>query len=275
VICSAVHAATRCAFAITTLHPGSNLKNLVYEEGKKRGSLQHEQLSNGRSKGQIENHPTLLPARKGFSAEFYITSQGASSVRILPEAGLEPSRGTNGALCPHNGNNQKLLVRAKYFGQTVAMNNQDSVQIPIVLRRSAHMKGGVDILDYLNYLEVWNHGQFLKNLKSSPITAQDKKMLSKLSSAPRFPRTIRRNKEEGHVHGTEMRFRIHGRVRPDARGQAGQALTRARHLVHKTERRARGRKHQSKFFSSQCGQKSLSECVCPLTGMVGQGRKHP
>src|SRR5437870_6059777 len=41
VICSAVHAATRCAFAITTLHPGSNLKNLVYEEGKKRGSLQN------------------------------------------------------------------------------------------------------------------------------------------------------------------------------------------------------------------------------------------
>src|SRR5438309_8240710 len=40
VICSAVHAATRCAFAITTLHPGSNLKNLAYEEGKKRGSLQ-------------------------------------------------------------------------------------------------------------------------------------------------------------------------------------------------------------------------------------------
>jgi len=37
---SAVHAATRCAFAITTLHPGSNLKNLAYEEGKKRGSLQ-------------------------------------------------------------------------------------------------------------------------------------------------------------------------------------------------------------------------------------------
>src|SRR2546429_1778255 len=115
----------------------------------------------------------------------------------------------------------------------------------------------------------------VSGFRRSPITAQDEKMLSKLSSAPRFPRTIRRNKEEGHVHGTEMRFRIYGRVRPDSRGQAGQALTRARHLVHKTERRARGRKHQSKFFSSQCGQKSLSECVCPLTGMVGQGRKHP
>src|SRR6516162_7951958 len=42
VICSVVHAATRCAFAISTLLPGSNLKNLAYEEGKKRGSLQLE-----------------------------------------------------------------------------------------------------------------------------------------------------------------------------------------------------------------------------------------
>jgi hypothetical protein len=39
VICSAVHAATPCAFAITTLQPRFNLKNLAYEEGKKRGSL--------------------------------------------------------------------------------------------------------------------------------------------------------------------------------------------------------------------------------------------
>jgi hypothetical protein len=39
VICSAVHAATRCTFAITTLQPGSNLKTLAYEGGEKRGSL--------------------------------------------------------------------------------------------------------------------------------------------------------------------------------------------------------------------------------------------
>src|SRR6266704_4343733 len=40
VIRSAVHAATRCALAITALHPGFNLRNLAYEEGKNRGSLQ-------------------------------------------------------------------------------------------------------------------------------------------------------------------------------------------------------------------------------------------
>ena len=35
----AVHVTTRCALAITTLHPRFNLKNLAYEEGEKSGSL--------------------------------------------------------------------------------------------------------------------------------------------------------------------------------------------------------------------------------------------
>src|SRR5205823_1091031 len=39
VIRSAVHAATRCALAITALHPGFNLRNLAYEEGQKCGAL--------------------------------------------------------------------------------------------------------------------------------------------------------------------------------------------------------------------------------------------
>jgi hypothetical protein len=90
------------------------------------------------------------------------------------------------------------------------------------------MKGAVDIFDYLNYLEVWNHAQFLKDLKSSPITAQEEKTLNKLSSAPRFPWAIHRNKEEGHFHGTERRFRIHRRVRPDSPGQASHVIRGAR-----------------------------------------------
>src|SRR2546422_11746657 len=114
--------------------------------------------------------------------------------------------------CAHAIGTTRDFLSAKYFGRPVTMDKLGRVLIPIVLRNSAHMNGAVDIFDYPNYLEVWNHAQFLKNLKSSPITAQDEKMLSKLSSAPRFPRTIRRNKEEGHVHGTEMRFRIHRRA---------------------------------------------------------------
>jgi putative antitoxin-like MraZ protein len=100
------------------------------------------------------------------------------------------------------------------------MDKQCRVLIPIVLRSSAHMKGDVDILVYPNYLEVWNHAQFLKNLKSNPITAQDEKMLNQLSSAPRSPWAIQRNKEKGHIHGGERRFGIHRRVRSDSRGHA-------------------------------------------------------
>ena len=112
-------------------------------------------------------------------------------------------------LCSRNSNNQKLLVRAKYFGRTVTMDKQSRVLIPIVLRSSAHMKGVVDIFDYLKYLEVWNHAQFLKDPKSSPITAQDEKTLNKRSSAPQFPWAVDWKNKRGHVHGKEWRFRVH------------------------------------------------------------------
>jgi len=130
-------------------------------------------------------------------------------------------------------------------------------------------QGAFDVLDALNYLEVWNRAQFLKNLKRSLLTAQDEKMLNKLSSGPRFPRTIRRNKEDGHVHGTEMRLRIHRRVRPDSRGQASQALTRPRTL---------GTRQNTpiQFLHPQRGQKTVSQSVfARVTAFVGQGRKHP
>ena len=42
VIRSAMHAATRCALAITALLLGINLRNITFEEENKRGSLQHD-----------------------------------------------------------------------------------------------------------------------------------------------------------------------------------------------------------------------------------------
>jgi hypothetical protein len=44
-----------------------------------RWGEKHEQLSNGRSKGQIENPHDLLPALKGSGTEFYITGEDGSS----------------------------------------------------------------------------------------------------------------------------------------------------------------------------------------------------
>jgi len=169
-------------------------------------------------KGRLKIPVTLFPMLKRSGTELYVTSEDGYSVRIYPMQVWNQVEERLERLCSHNRNNQKLLVRAKYFGRAVTMDKQGRVLIPIVLRSSAQMKGAVDIFDYLNYLEVWNHAQFLKDLKSSPTTAQDEKTLNKLSYAPRFAWAIHRNKEEGHVHGTERRFRIHRRVRPDPRG---------------------------------------------------------
>src|SRR6266481_7790588 len=103
--------------------------------------------------------------------------------------------------CAHAIGTSRDFLSAKYFGRPVTMDKQGRVLIPIVLRSSAHMNGAVDIFDYLNYLEVWNHAQFLKDLKSSPITARDEKTLNTLSSAPRFPWTVDWKNKKGHVPG--------------------------------------------------------------------------
>jgi MraZ protein len=169
-------------------------------------------------KGRLKIPVTLLPMLKECGTELYVTSEDGYSVRIYPMQVWNHVEERLGRLCSHNRNNQKLLVRAKYFGRAVTMDRQGRVLIPIVLRSSAQMKGAVDIFDYLNYLEVWNHAQFLKDLKSSPITAQDEKTLNKLSCAPRFPWGIHRNKEQGHVHRTKRRFRVYRQVNTDLHG---------------------------------------------------------
>jgi hypothetical protein len=51
------------------------------------------------------------------------------------------------------------------------------VLIPVVLRKIAQPRGGVDVLDYQNYLEVWNHARSLKNHKRNPIMMHDEKTL--------------------------------------------------------------------------------------------------
>src|SRR6266404_3272212 len=180
-------------------------------------------------KGRLKIPVTLLSMLKKSGTELYVTSEDGYSVRIYPMRVWNQVEERLERLCSHNRNNQKLLVRAKYFGRAVTMDKQGRVLIPIVLRSSAQMRGAVDIFDYLNYLEVWNHAQFLKNLKSSPITAQEEKTLNRLSSAPRFLRAIHQSKEAGPVHGTERRFTVyHRQVRPDSRDQASRAIRGAR-----------------------------------------------
>ncbi len=114
-------------------------------------------------KGRLKIPATLLPALKGSSTEFFITSEGGSSVRIYPRLVWNQVEERLEHLCAHNGNNQKLLVRAKYFGQVVAME-----PCPIPEKSETQSNYGAD-----------------------------EKMLSKLSSAPRFPGQYAGTKRNG------------------------------------------------------------------------------
>jgi len=185
-------------------------------------------------KGRLKIPMTLLTALKGSGSEFYVTSENGNSVRIYPMRVWNEVEGQLERLCLHNMNNQKFLARVKYFGRAVTMDKQGRLLIPITLRNSAQMKGAVDVLDYANYLEVWNHARLMTNLKSNPITAQDEKTLNELFSAPRSSWAGDRKNKEGHVHGKELRFGVHRPVHGNSRSQQSRAIRGAR--TDQTER---------------------------------------
>jgi len=185
-------------------------------------------------KGRLKIPMTLLTTLKGRGAELYVTSENGNSVRIYPMKVWNEVEERLERLCLHNMSNQRLLARVKYFGQAVTMDKQGRVLIPIVLRNSAQMKGAVDVLDYANYLEVWNHARLMNNLKSNPITAQDEKTLNVLFSASGSSSLVDWKNREGRIRGKERRFVVHRRVHGNTRRQLSHAIRGIR--THPTER---------------------------------------
>jgi MraZ protein len=133
-------------------------------------------------KGRLKIPANLINGLKELGTEFFIASEDGQSARIYPLRVWAEIERQLVELSAHDKNMEKLLVRAKYFGQTVNMDAHGRVLIPSLLRKTALIRGEVDVLDYQNYLEVWNHTRFVKNLNRSPITAQDELRLDRLSN---------------------------------------------------------------------------------------------
>jgi MraZ protein len=179
-------------------------------------------------KGRLKIPVTLLTTFKGPGTEFYVTSEDGNSVRIYPMRVWNEVQGELERLCLHIASTQKLLARVKYFGRAVTMDKQGRVLIPIVLRNTAQMKGAVDVLDYVNYLEVWNHARLMKNLRNSPITPQDEQTLNDVFSAARSPWTVDWKNMEGQVYGKERRLGVDRRMQGKSQNQLSQAIRGAR-----------------------------------------------
>jgi MraZ protein len=157
-------------------------------------------------KGRLKIPANLLTTLNQHGTEFYITSENGDSVRIYPMQVWNQVEKRLKRLCSRNRNNEKLLVRAKYFGSAVTVDKQGRVLIPIGLRRSAQMRGAVDILDYLRYLEVWNHARFMKKLRNTPTIVPGEETLNKFISALRSPWATRPKKVNKLVLKDVRRF---------------------------------------------------------------------
>ena len=131
-------------------------------------------------KGRVKIPAAYLEALREYGNKFYVTSENGDYVRVYPMKIWNEIEEKLARLSSHNRTKQKFLTRTNYYGQVVELDGQGRILIPGILRESAQMRGDVDVLGSLNYLEVWNHTRFLDNLKASPITEEDQKTLDEL-----------------------------------------------------------------------------------------------
>ena len=131
-------------------------------------------------KGRLKIPAVFLEALKEYGSQFYITSTTGESARIYPMRVWSEIEDKLANVSSQNRAKRKFLMRTSYFGQTVELDGQGRLLVPVVLRESAQMKGDVDVFGNLDYLEVMNHTRVLDDLKNSPFTEEDYKALEDL-----------------------------------------------------------------------------------------------
>ncbi len=131
-------------------------------------------------KGRVKIPAAYLEALREYGNKFYVTSENGDYVRVYPMKIWNEIEEKLARLSSHNRTKQRFLTRTNYYGQVVELDGQGRILIPGILRESAQMRGDVDVLGNLNYLEVWNHTRFLDNMKANAITEEDEKTLDEL-----------------------------------------------------------------------------------------------
>ncbi len=131
-------------------------------------------------KGRLKIPAVFLDALKEYGNQFYITSATGETARIYPMKVWGEIEDKLGKTSSTNKAKRKFLMRTSYYGQVVELDGQDRVLVPAVLRESAQVKGEVDVLGALDYLEVMNHTRVLDQLKNEPYTDEDDKALEDL-----------------------------------------------------------------------------------------------
>jgi transcriptional regulator MraZ len=131
-------------------------------------------------KGRLKIPVAFLESLREFGGRFFVTSESGEFVRIYPMKVWNEIEDKLARLSSHNRTKQRFLARMNYYGQVVELDGQGRILVQPLLREAAEMKGEVDVLGSLTYLDVWNHARFLDHMRKSPITEEDEKTLDAL-----------------------------------------------------------------------------------------------
>lgn len=135
--------------------------------------LRGNKLAKVDEKGRLKIPSDFLGDLKEYGKQFYVTSETGEYARIYPMKEWGEIERKLSKLSSHNRTKRKFLTRTNYFGQVVELDGQDRILIPPLLRESAQLRGDVDVMGFLTYLEVRNHTQVLDDMKKNPFTDDD------------------------------------------------------------------------------------------------------
>jgi MraZ protein len=131
-------------------------------------------------KGRVKIPAAFVDTLKESGERFYVTSTDGDYARIYPMKVWNSIEEKLAKLSTNNSTKRKFLTRTSYYGQVVELDGQGRLLIPGVLREAAQMKGDVDVIGQLTYVEIWNHARFLEHLNKGPMTDEDLKVLDEL-----------------------------------------------------------------------------------------------
>jgi MraZ protein len=142
--------------------------------------LRGNHLATVDEKGRLKIPAAFLESLREYGSRFFVTSENGDYVRIYPMKFWNEIEEKLAKLSSHNRTKQKFLMRANYYGQVVELDGQGRILIQQILREAAQMRGEVDVMGHLTYVDVWNHARLLENLSKNPITDEDENTLDGL-----------------------------------------------------------------------------------------------
>jgi MraZ protein len=131
-------------------------------------------------KGRLKIPAAFLEELREQGNQYFVTSESGEFVRIYPMRSWHEIEEKLAKLSSHNKTRQKFVARMNYYGQVVELDGQGRLLIQPVLRDAAQMKGEVDVMGNLGYLDVWNHVRFVESMSKDPMNDEDVKTLDEL-----------------------------------------------------------------------------------------------